>query len=301
MTALRTLLFAPGNHPRKVEKVFGLNADAVILDLEDAVALSEKVATRGPVLQALQQNQLRRTDAGNKTSLGYVRVNSMDTEFCFADINHMVATGVDGIMLPKVENSQQLFAAEWMISALEKERGLKHGGIDLLPIIETAIGIRDIHAICNSGTRVKRLAFGAADYTIDLNMDWSRDEFEFEHARSAIAVASRAAGLEPPVDSVWVEIKDETGFEQSCQRARKLGFQGKMCIYPPQIETGNRAFSPTTEQLARAKLIIQAFEKAERDGSASIQLDGQFIDYPIVEKARRILSLAATIKGSLHE
>lgn len=296
MPALRTLLFAPGNHPRKVEKVFGLEADAVILDLEDAVANSEKSATRAPVLTALQNNYNNRSYSGNN-SLGYVRVNSMDTDFCFADIQHMVAYGVDGIMLPKVESCHQLYAADWMINALEKERGIEPGSIDLLPIIESAIGLRDIHDICSSGTRVKRLAFGAADYTIDVGMDWSNDEFELEHARTTIAVASRAAGLEPPIDSVWVEIKDEAGYEASCRRARKLGYQGKMCIYPPQIKPGNLAFSPSPEQLTRAQEIIQAFEKAEREGSASIQLNGQFIDYPIVEKARRVMALAAKISG----
>lgn len=294
MPALRTLLFAPGNHPRKVEKVFGLKADAVILDLEDAVAISEKEATRAPVLTALQNNHSQ----GDNRSLGYVRVNSMDTDFCFADLHHMVATGVDGIVLPKVESSQQLFAAEWMITSLEAERGITPGSIDLVPIIETARGLRNINDICGSGTRVKRLAFGAADYTIDVNMDWSNDEFELEHARTAIAVACRAAGLEPPIDSVWVEIKDEPGFLRSCERARKLGYQGKMCIYPPQIQPGNDAFSPTAGQLEQARRIIDAFEQAEREGSASIQLDGQFIDYPIVEKARRVIALATQVSGN---
>ncbi len=297
MPALRTLLFAPGNHPRKVEKAFKLGADAVILDLEDAVAISEKEVSRKPVLAALQNNHDKRGKSGTH-SLGYVRVNSMDTEFCFADIHEMVSHGIDGIMLPKVESSQQLFAADWMIGELEKQNGMACGSIDLLPIIETARGLRDIHEICSSATRVKRLAFGAADYTIDLNMNWSNDEFEFEHARTTIAVASRAAGLEPPIDSVWVDIKDEAGFERSCSRARKLGFQGKMCIYPPQIDPCNQAFSPSPEQISKATAIIQAFEEAESEGSASIQLDGHFIDYPIVEKARRVLALALKISGN---
>jgi len=294
MPAFRTFLFAPGNHPRKVEKVFACRADAVILDLEDAVANNEKVATRAPVLAALQAN---RNSGDVSGSLGYVRVNALDTEFCYADLHHMVATGVDGIILPKVENARQLFVAEWMISSLEHERDITPGSIDLIPIIETARGLRALDEICNSGTRVQRLAFGAGDYTTDLNMDWSNDEFEFEHARTAVSVASRAAGLEPPIDTVWIEIKDESGFERSCERARKLGYQGKMCIYPPQIEVANRVFSPTAEQLSRATMIVEAFEKAEREGSASIQIDGHFVDYPIVEKARRVVALAKRIAG----
>jgi len=294
MPAFRSLLFAPGNHPRKVEKVFELQADAVLLDLEDAVANNEKVATRAPVLAALQQHHSRRGKAG---SLGFVRVNALDTEFGFADLQHMVASGVDGIVLPKVEDGRQLFAAQWMISGLERERGLTPDSIELIPIVETARGLRAIDDICSACTRVRRIAFGAGDYTTDMNMDWSNDEFEFEHARTAIAVACRAAGLEPPLDTVWIEIKDESGFERSCERARKLGYQGKMCIYPPQVEVANRVFSPTAEQLAKAKQIVAAFEKAEREGSASIQIDGHFIDYPIVEKARRVVALAQRIAG----
>jgi len=294
MSAYRTFLFAPGNHPRKVEKVFGCGADAVILDLEDAVANNEKIATRDPVLAALQANRSSEQGSG---SLGYVRVNALDTSFGFADIQHMVASGVDGIVLPKVEEGRQLFAAEWMIESLERERGIPTGSIDLIPIIETARGIRALDDICSAGSRVKRLAFGAGDYTTDVNMDWSNDEHEFEHARTAVAVASRAAELEPPLDTVWIEIKDEDGFERSCERARKLGFQGKMCIYPPQIEVANRVFSPSEDQLARAKTIVAAFEKAEQEGSASIQIDGHFVDYPIVEKARRVVDLANRIEN----
>ena len=294
MPAFRSLLFAPGNHPRKVEKVFSLQADAVILDLEDAVANNEKVATREPVLSALQNHHAKRNSLD---SLGFVRVNALDTEFGFADLHYMVAKGVDGIVLPKVEDGRQLFAAEWMIDALERERGIAPGSIDLIPIIETARGLKAIDDICSACNRGRRLAFGAGDYTTDLNMDWSNDEFEIEHARTTVAVASRAAELEPPIDTVWIEIKDEAGFERSCERAKKLGFQGKLCIYPPQVEVANRVYSPSAEQLAEAKVIVNAFEKAEREGSASIQIDGHFVDYPIVEKARRLVALARRIAG----
>jgi len=295
MPAFRTFLFAPGNHPRKREKVFGCGADAVILDLEDAVANDEKTATREPVLTALQHNR-----ANNGASLGYVRVNAFDTGFCFADLQLMVAPGVDGIILPKLELAEQLFAVDWLIGSLESERGIEQGTIDLIPIVETARGLRAIDSLCSAVQRVRRIAFGAGDYTTDLNMHWSDDEFEFEHARTTIAVASRAAGLEPPLDTVWIEIKDQHGFERSCQRARKLGYQGKMCIYPPQVEVANRAFSPTDVELERARLIVAAFEKAERAGSASIQVDGHFVDYPIVEKARRVVALAERIAGAVQ-
>ena len=278
---LRSFLFAPGNHARRVEKALTLSADAVILDLEDAVAVSEKPATRALVAAAFGQP---------RHGALYVRVNAHSTEWCFADLMAVVRSGLDGIVLPKVESPDQLRAVDWVIGALERERGLTAGRIDLVPIIETALGMRDIGAIAASGTRVKRLAFGAGDYTLDLGMVWSRDEAELLPARSAVVMASRAAGIEPPLDTVWADLRDAEGFARSAAHAAALGFQGKMCIHPDQIAGANTAFSPSAEQLAWAGRVIAAFDEAEARGLASIQLDGQFIDYPIVQRARQVVS-----------
>lgn len=283
MPACRSFLFAPGNHARKVAKVFDCGADNVILDLEDAVATAEKVATRALVAEALQRP--RRGGA-------YVRVNAFHTEFCYGDAVAVVGPGLDGIVLPMVESGDQVKAFDWLVGALERERGLPAGGIDIIPIIETGKGIANARAIAAAGTRVKRMAFGAGDYTLDMNMEWTRAESELEHARAEMAVASRAAGLEAPIDTVWVHIKDLDGLAASARRARQLGFQGKMCIYPPQVDVVNRAFTPTEAEIAFARRVVAAFEQAEREGSSSIQLDGFFIDYPIVYKAQRTLDAA---------
>jgi len=282
MPAYRSFLFAPGNHARKVEKVFDCGADNVILDLEDAVAKAEKVATRALVVAAL-----KRPRKGG----AYVRVNGFHTDFCYGDAVAVVGPGLDGIILPMVESREQLVAFDWLVGALERERGLKPCGIDIIPIIETGKGIANLRTIAASGTRVKRMAFGAGDYTLDMNMEWTLGESELEHARAEMAVASRAAGLEGPIDTVWVHIKDLDGVASSAKRARQLGFQGKMCIYPPQVELVNRAFTPTEKEIAFARRVVAAFEAAEREGSSSIQLDGYFIDYPIVYKAQRTLDL----------
>jgi len=282
--ALRSFLFAPGNHARRVEKALTLAADAVILDLEDAVAISEKPATRDLVVAAFG-----RTRHGKL----YVRVNAYSTEWCYADIVSVARLGLDGIILPKVETADQLRSTDWLLSNLERERGLPIGGIDLVPIIETALGMSNIGAIAGSGCRTKRLAFGAGDYTLDLGMVWSRDENELLPARSAVVVASRAAGIEPPLDTVWADLRDADGFARSANLAAALGFQGKMCIHPDQIAVTNAAFSPSDQQLAWAKRVVAAFEDAEAKGLASIQLDGQFIDYPIVQRARQVIARGA--------
>lgn len=279
--ALRSFLFAPGNHARRVEKALTLPADAVILDLEDAVAVSEKPATRDLVVKAFAQTRHGRL---------YVRVNAYATEWCHEDIVAIVRSGLDGIILPKVESADQLRSADWLLSNLERERGLPAGGIDLIPIIETALGVSNIGAIAGSGSRTKRLAFGAGDYTLDLGMVWSRDEMELLPARSAVVMASRAAGIDPPLDTVWADLRDAEGFARSAERAAALGFQGKMCIHPDQIAVTNTAFSPSEQQLSWAKRVMAAFDEAETKGLASIQLDGQFIDYPIVQRARQVVA-----------
>ncbi len=289
MPAYRSFLFAPGNHARKVAKVFDCGADNVILDLEDAVAKSEKVATRALVVEAL-----KRPRKGG----AYVRVNAFATEFCYGDTVAVVGPGLDGIVLPMVERSEQLVAFDWLLGALERERGLPVGGIDIIPIIETGKGIANVRAIAASGTRMKRMAFGAGDYSLDMNLEWSLGESELEHARAEMVLASRAAGLEPPIDTVWVHINDLDGLANSAKRARQLGFQGKMCIYPPQVERVNRAFTPSETEIAFARRVVDAFDKAEREGSSSIQLDGYFIDYPIVYKARRTLETAGVSTAS---
>ncbi len=281
MSALRSLLFAPGNHARRVEKALTLPADGVILDLEDAVAITEKSATRPTVVGAFTKPRHGKL---------YVRVNGLTTEWCYGDLVAVVQAGLDGIILPKVEDPDQLRTADWVIGSLERERGLPPGAIDLIPIIETALGIANVLPIARSGTRTKRMAFGAGDFTLDMGMVWSRDEAELLPHRAACVVASRAAGIEPPMDTVWADLRDAEGFQRSAKHAAALGFQGKMCIHPDQIEVTNAAFSPDAATLAQARRVVEAFAAAEAQGLASIQLDGQFIDYPIVQRAQQILS-----------
>ena len=288
MTAYRSFLFTPGNHPRRVEKVFACGADAAILDLEDAVAVAEKEATRSAVVAALQ----RPRGCG-----GYVRVNAMDTPFAYGDFAAVVGPGLDGIILPKVNAGWQMKAAEWLLGELERKAGLAVGKIDLIPIIETGEGMANLQRIARSRTRARRMAFGAGDFTLDVGMAWTSDETELDPYRAQMVVQSRAAGLEAPLDTVWVELNNPDGLDASAQRAARIGFQGKMCIHPGQIETVNRRFTPSDSEIARAERILAAFDRAEAEGSASIQVDGGFVDYPIVAKARRVLDLVRQIRA----
>jgi citrate lyase subunit beta / citryl-CoA lyase len=287
ITPLRSLLFAPGNHARRVEKALSLDADAVILDLEDAVAVAEKPATRAAVADALQRP---------RQGLLYVRVNALDSEFCYGDLVAVVQPGLDGIVLPKVESAAGVATIDWLLAQLERDRGLPEKRIDLIPIIETARGLRQIDTILAAGTRVQRVAFGAGDFTLDVNMAWSRAETELAHARATIVTASRAAGIDAPLDTVWIDLTDPDGLEASTRTALACGFQGKMCIHPDQIAIVNRVFTPSDADIGYAERVCAAFARAEAEGSAAIQLDGRFIDYPIVYRAQRTLQRIASIR-----
>lgn len=292
----RSYLFAPGNAPRRVEKAFTLEADVVIVDLEDSVAVSDKEATRKPVAEALARPRLAR---------GYVRVNAPSTAFCYGDLVATIHKGVDGVVLPKVESAADLHAIDWLIAALERERGIPEASIDLVPQIETAAGVQRVDRVLQArslrpypGTwRVKRVAFGAADYAHELGLAPTLDEPELADARSRIVLASRAAGLENPIDSPWFHFQEREAFARALERSRRGGFQGRLCVHPDQIGHVNAAYLPSDEELARAERIVAAFSEAEARGAAAIQVDGQMIDYPVVHRARAVIELVREAKA----
>lgn len=288
MALNRSFLFAPGNVPRRVEKAFTLDADAVIVDLEDSVAVHEKEQTRAAVADALKRPRRAR---------GYVRVNAPSTPFCYGDLVATVHKGVDGVVVPKVESAADLHAIDWLIAALERERGMAEGSIEVMPQIETAAGMQRIDRILQARSlrpysaawRVKRVAFGAADYGHELGLAPTLDEPELADARARIVLASRAAGMEGPIDSPWFHFNEAEAFQRALERSRRGGFQGRLCVHPDQIAPVNRAYLPSGEELARAERIVAAFEAAEARGAAAIQVDGQMVDYPVVHRARAVI------------
>jgi len=284
----RSFLFAPGNVARRVEKALTLEADAVIVDLEDSVAIAEKAATRKSVAAALERPRRGR---------GYVRVNAPSTPFCFADLYEVLHAKVDGVVLPKVESAADLHAIDWLLWTLERDRGIAEGSIDLMPQIETAAGLHRVDRVLQARSlrpykgpwRVKRVAFGAADYSHELGLTPSLDEPELADARARVVLASRAAGLEGPIDSPWFHFKEAEGFARALERSRRGGFQGRLCVHPDQIAPVNAAYLPSDEELARAERIVAAFKQAEARGEAAVQVDGQMVDYPVAYRAQALL------------
>ncbi len=293
MKMYRTILFAPGNRERMLAKVGKAGADAVVLDLEDAVPAGEKAATRAGLGAAV------RSISGEDGADVFVRVNPLDdaTGFSVAcgaeDIAAVVAPALCGIVLPKAENPGQILAADRLIRDAERGAGRPAGSVRLLAILESARGVESAFSIAraDAGERRFGLAFGAGDYTNDLDIGWPRDEFAFDYPRSRIAVASRSAGLEKPLDTVWIALDDQEGLAASAERCRALGMFGKFCIHPKQVEIVNRAFTPTGEEVEKAREVVSAFAEATARGAASVSVGGRMVDYPVVEAAEKTIAL----------
>lgn len=283
---LRSFLFAPASDQRKAEKALSLEADAVILDLEDAVAVGEKARARSLVVDLLQRGPREKI---------YVRVNGVHTPWIVGDLMAVVGARPAGIVLPKAECAEEVRHVHWLIGQLEREYGFTPGELEIIPLVETARGVLNAREIAASCPRVRRLAFGAIDYTLDLGVSLTKEGAEIMYARSHLVAASRAAGCEGPVDTVYPRLNDPQGLVEECRLVRALGFAGKLVIHPAQIQPVNEIFSPTAQEIALAAKIAQAFAEAEARGIAAVQVEGRFIDYPVAAWAKRTLDVARAL------
>jgi citrate lyase subunit beta/citryl-CoA lyase len=201
-----------------------------------------------------------------------------------------------------VESAAQLRDVHEALVVAEGKQGIAPGEILIMPLIESARGVERIAEIVSENAvrdRLFTVFFGALDYTLDMGIEMTREGVELLYPRSRIAIACRAAGIEPPIDTPFmIDLKDIEALKEDAARAKALGFQGKQCIHPNQIEPCQAVFSPSQEEIQKAERIVAAFEEAEAEGSAALQLDGKFIDYPAVERARRIIRLAALFPQS---
>jgi citrate lyase subunit beta/citryl-CoA lyase len=281
---LRTLLFAPGNQPRKLAKVGSFGADAVVFDLEDAVPVSEKTAARGMVADALQVE---------RASVVCVRVNAVQSDLWRDDLAVVIAPTLDGLLLPKVESVVALADVDAEIARYEAECGLETGTIRLFPLIETARGLRDAEDIAEQApARVQTLILGQIDLAADLQIDLVNEPTQMLYARSRVVVAARAAGLSAPIYGPFMALTDDEGLRRDTQMLHELGYGGRIAIYPPQVATIHAVFSSATpEEIAAAERVITAYEAALAEGLAAIQVDGRFVDEPVYQRAQQKLRL----------
>lgn len=264
-TLPRSYLFVPGNRPERFEKARSAGADAVILDLEDAVQPAEKGAARDAVLASL--------DAARPV---WVRVNGTDTAWFSDDVAALAAqAGVAGIMLPKAESAEQVGAV----------LARAHAGLRVLPIVESARGIAGLEALCGA-QGVPRVAFGTLDFQVDMGIDGDGEELDV--FRSQIVLASRLAGIGAPVDGVSTVFDDAQVLEGEARRGRRFGYGGKLCIHPKQIEPVHRAYAWSDAERAWAQRVLDAVQASS---GAAVALDGKMVDMPVILKARRILGI----------
>lgn len=274
----RTFLFAPGSEQSKVKKALASTADVVILDLEDAVAPSEKDRARVNIVEVLKANPVKSI---------LVRINSLSTSWALADLLAIVPFHPKGIVVPKAQTKFEIKMVNWMI---EKMTG-SNLEIGIYPLIETAAGVEKATSIAQSSSLVKRLIFGALDYSLDIGLDYSGDTTVLAYARARLVGASAAAGLEGPVDTVYPEIKNEDGLRRDTLEAKKLGFKGKLVIHPAQIALVNEAFTPSEAEFKEAQLIVEVYRQAQNEGKGAVQWKGKMLDVPVLKRAEQILAL----------
>ncbi|ERN51301.1 CoA ester lyase [Alkalihalophilus marmarensis] len=282
----RSWLFVPGNRMKVIEKAELLDADVIIYDLEDAVLLQDKIQAREMVIEALQSS---------KKNI-FVRMNSLSDMFGHEDVLSLLSNynkSLKGLILPKVSSAQQIKSLETMLITYEKKYNI-HYELEIVPLIESAAGVHFCFDIASASPRVKRLAFGAVDYCLDVNITPTKCGNELLYARSQIVNASRAAEKLQPIDTVYIHFNDYEGLDIEINTAKGLGFGGKLVIHPNQIDEVNKKFAPTEEEVLDAKEIL---ETVEQDGAAVFQLNGRMIDEPIIKKARITLEKYRLIKG----
>ncbi len=291
MTGLaRSYLFAPGNNGALLRKVFAVGADAVVLDLEDAVPESEKANARRAVAGAVSGQEV------SSHSATYVRINGTQSSHWRADIDAVVAPGLQGLRVPKAETLESLCRVHDAVSDRERALGLAHRSVGLMATIESARGLTGIHALARA-PRLVGFTFGSSDFCADIAAD-PFDEAATLFARSRLVVASRVAGLAPPVASVFTRLDDETGLRADTERQKRLGFFGRSAIHPRQVAIIHEAFEPTAGELDEAGRILEAHAQAGREGSGATRMGGQFVDLAVVRRARAILDLRERVKGA---
>lgn len=287
MDLKRSWMFVPGHRQRMIEKAMGINADAIMLDIEDGVAPNEKDAARRLIAEALGGERLPNSPAR------YVRINAIGHERMDADLEAVLRPGLDGLVLPKVETAEEVLRVEAILKEREPKLKIAPGSVRLLVAIESPKGLINAPAIAACSPRVIGLMFGAEDYGREVGLPTVREgeARDMIYARSALVVAAASAHVQA-VDGVWVDLKDTEGLWNFARQSRRLGFSGMSLIHPSQIDPINSVFSPAPEEIDYARKVVQAYEEALARGDGSIAFGGQLIDRPIVERARRTLEMA---------
>ena len=270
---VRSYLYVSGNDRHRIEKAFGTDADAVILDLEDAVAPNRKEEAREVVGQVLRLTSAKPV---------FVRVNAPGSEFVKQDIEAVAGSNLTGIRLPKTESAENVRSVAQMLEGSGCEAKIQC-------LIESALGLESAFDIAQSHRSVAGISLGEADLAADLGV---RESSHLAYARLRIVTASRAAGLPHPIQSVYTDVRDTEGLRRSTEEGKNMGFIGRSAIHPTQIPVINEVFTPTDQEAEEAEELLERLDKESASGTGAFLLeDGRFVDRAVVESARLTLSL----------
>ncbi|MGI0026714.1 MAG: HpcH/HpaI aldolase/citrate lyase family protein [Nitrosopumilaceae archaeon] len=276
---LRSLIFVPGNNSRFLEKAKTLSADIVCFDLEDSVPKEEKESARNLIKEALSKRSEYKTEV-------YVRTNSPVSGIIQQDLSKIVQKGIDGIVIPKVNNVAELKKIIKILASLEKKRKLKP--IEIIPSIESAEGVVNTYSIASSSNRVSALVFGVFDLLNDLGIEYTKQPDGAKYSRAKIPIDAKAAG-KYVIDAIWQDLDDEDGLEEDCIIGRNLGYVGKSIIHPNQIPAVHKVFYPTQTEIDWAKKVCQTYLESTKKNKGATIVEGKMIDEVHFKRAKALL------------
>jgi len=286
---LRSMLSVPGIRSKFIDKARDIPADVILLDLEDSVAPADKATARELVATSMP-------GFPKNGRLVYVRPNDLTTGLCEEDLAAIVGPHLDGILLPKTDDPETLIQVDHYLTLLEKTKGLEAGAVKIIALIESAAGITRAEAICRASQRLIGALFGAEDYATSLGVTRTREGAEIEYARARLANAAMAASR-IPIDCPEPDFRDEANFERDLRHGRTLGYRGKLCIHPTQVQMANRAFSPAAHELDWARRVVAAYQEATPEAVGAIAIDGKMIDRPGYLRALELIDWQSQIDG----
>ena len=291
---LRSWMFVPGNKQRMIEKSLGVAVDAVMMDIEDGVAPAEKDTARKQIAACLDQVAAQlKSGKPLRTPARFVRINAVGHERSRDDLAIVMRPGLEGLVVPKVETSEQVKSVSQTLDQRELELGLTQGTVRILAALESPKGLFNAYAIATASPRVIGLLFGAEDFSRELSLPLRREgeARDLIYARSALVTAAACAHVQA-VDGVWPDLQDTEGLKVFALQSRRLGFSGISIIHPAQVEIANAAFTPAADEVDYAQRVLKAFDEARARGEGAVALGGQLLDLPIVDRARQTLELA---------
>ena len=284
MQPMRSMIFTPGHRHDLVAKAIRSGADGVIVDLEDAVALDEKGRAREML-----------SDLPDSNVQVYVRTNGPETDLFWDDVMACGRADIDGIVIPKAEHPEMLIQVDGALRAMEMASAKPVGSTAVIPLIESAVGVRNVYDMMLSAERVWTVMYGGGeqgDLVADLGVTWTPEGTGLMHSRAKTLMDARAAGVQFPMEAVFMDFRNLDALRVECELALTLGYVGKVAIHPAQVAVINEVFTPSAEEIAHHRKILEAFNAALEEGSASIAVDGKMVDYAVARVAETVLARA---------